>query len=186
VHEIAHAADPSCRVIYTDNDPIVLLHARALLASAPGVTAVPADLRDPARLLTDPAVRAVIDFDQPAAVLMVAVLHFVDDAEDPWSVVRAYHRAMAPGSYLVLSHVTGDDSPAGAIHQAAQVYEHASAPGIARSRDQIARFFTGLDIIPPGLTDPCQWRNPRPPRKPHPVLLYAGVGRKPAIRRAAV
>jgi len=75
---------------------------------------------------------------------------------------------------------------AGVIRQAAEVYEHASAPGIARSRDQIARFFTGLDMIPPGLTDPCQWRNPRPPRKPRPVLFYAGVGRKPAIRRAAV
>jgi len=180
VHEIAQAVSPECRVVYADNDPVVITHARALLAAASGVNAVPADLRDPGRLLTDPAVRTLIDFDQPVAVLMVAVLHFLDDAEDPWSAVDACKAVMAPGSHLVLSHVTGDGSPAEAIRQAAEVYEHASAPGVARTRAQVARFFGGLDLIPPGLASPAQWRNPHPPRPRRPLLFYAGIGRKPA------
>ena len=133
VHQVAQAADPMSRVVYADNDPVVVAHARALLADSSRVTAVNADLRNPGHLLTLPAVRSLIDSDEPVAILMVAVLHFVADSEDPWSIVHAYKASMPPGSYLAVSHVTGDDTPADAIRQAAEVYEHASAPGLARS-----------------------------------------------------
>lgn len=180
VHEIAQATDPLSHVVYADNDPVVVMHATALLADSLRVTAVRADLRNPGHLLSLPAVRALIDFTQPVAVLMIAVLHFVPDHDDPWSLVARYTSMMAPGSYLVISHVTGDGTPAEAIRQATQIYQHASAPGIARTRTQIARFFHGLDMIPPGLADPRHWRCDLPARKPHPVLFYAGVGHKPA------
>lgn len=183
VHGIAQATDPLPHVVYADNDPVVVTHATALLADSFRVTAVQADLRNPDRLLSLPAVRALIDFTQPVAVLMIAVLHFVPDRDDPWSIVSRYTSTMAPGSYLVLSHVTGDGTPAEAIRQATEIYEHASAPGIARTRTQIARFFGGLDMVPPGLADPRHWRCDLPVRKPHPVLFYAGVGRKPAPAR---
>ena len=179
VHEVAHAADPLSHIAYVDNDPVVVTHANALLADSVRVTAVQADLRGPDHLLSRSAVRAVIDFSQPVAVLMVAVLHFVADREDPWSIVRTYMSMMVPGSYLVISHVTGDGTPAEAIRQAAEIYQHSSAPGIARSRAQIARFFHGLHMVAPGLVAPGYWRCPAPAADPGPVLFYAGIGRKP-------
>ncbi len=180
VHEKAQEADPLCHVVYVDNDPIVITHANVLLADSLRVAAVQADLRNPDFLLSLPTVRALIDFEQPVAVLMVAVLHFVADDEDPWSIVSRYMSAMAPGSYLVISHVTGDGSPAEAIQEAAGIYEHASAAGTARPRAEVARFFRGLDMVAPGLADVKYWRNPLPRRNPGPLLFCAGVGRKPA------
>lgn len=179
VHEVAHCAEPTSRVVYVDNDPVVLTHARALLADSLKVTAAHGDLRNPDHLFSLPEVRALIDFSEPVAVLMVAVLHFVADSEDPWSIVERYKSVMAPGSYLVLSHVTGDRLPDHAIRQAAEVYEHASVPGVARSRREVTRFFRGLEMVSPGLVDPCHWRRSSPPGKPGPVIFYAGVGRKP-------
>lgn len=185
VHQIAHTAGSLSRVVYADNDPVVVAHANALLADSSKVAAVHADVRDPGHLLSRPAVQALIDFSQPVAVLMVAVLHFVQDSEDPWSIVSNYTSMMAPGSYLVVSHVTGDGTPAEAIRQAAEIYQHASAPGTARPRTQVARFFHGLDMVAPGLADPAYWRCPPPPGKPGPVVFYAGIGRKPAPPRKA-
>jgi hypothetical protein len=187
VHEIAHAAGPGARVVYADNDPVVVTHARALLADSSTVAAVHGDLRDPGALFALPDVRTFIDWEEPVAVLMVAVLHFLEDREDPWQAVDAFKAQMAPGSYLVLSHVTGDDTPADVVRQAAEVYQNASAPGMARSRAQIARFFEGLDMVAPGLADPAEWRRPRLEGKSSPVLFYAGVARKPAeVREAAL
>jgi hypothetical protein len=187
VHEIAQAVSPRARVVYADNDPVVVTHARALLADSLTVTAVHGDLREPDHLLGLPDVKTFIDWDEPVAVLMVAVLHFLEDHENPWAAVDAYKDRMAPGSYLVLSHVTGDDTPGDIIRQAAEVYEHASAPGLARSHAQIARFFGGLDMVAPGLVNPTQWRGIGPYRRPSPALFYAGVARKPAkVRDAAI
>ena len=180
VHEKAQETDPLCHVVYADNDPMVITHANALLTDSLRVAAVQADLRNPDHLLTLPTVRTLIDFEQPVAVLMVAVLHFVSDDEDPWSIVSRYKSVMAPGSYLVISHVTGDGSPADAIKEAAEVYEHASANGPARTRAQVARFFHGFDMVAPGLTDAKHWRNPLPRPNPGPLLFYGGIGRKPA------
>jgi hypothetical protein len=179
VHQIAHAADPAARVIYADNDPIVVAHARALLADAPQVIAVEADARFPRHLLTLPAVRSLINFDRPVAVLLVAVLHFVPDSDGPASIVQAITDHLAPGSYVVISHVTGDQLPAAAVRQARQIYLGAFTSGAARSRDAIGRLFDGLDLIPPGLTSVTAWRPRRRVTAARPVLFWAGIGRKP-------
>jgi O-methyltransferase involved in polyketide biosynthesis len=179
VHEVARLVNPDARVVYSDYDPIVMAHARALLADIPGVEAVEADVRYPGHLLTDPVVRNRIDFSQPVAVLLVAVLHFLPDSDGPWSAVKCITDYLAPGSYLVISHVTGDGIPDQAVSRAREIYAGALVQGAARSRGEIARFFDGTDLIEPGLTDVATWRSGRRRRGPgRPVLFYAGVGRK--------
>ena len=150
VHEIAQATDPRARVVYCDNDPMVVVHANALLANNLTVAACQADLRDPDFLFTLPLGRPLLDTSQPLAVLLVAVLHFLPDSDDPWALVERIKRKLAPGSYVVISHVTRDEIPAESVRAAAKVYEGASAPGVARSREEIARFFTGLDLVRAG------------------------------------
>ncbi len=179
VHEIAQATDPRARVVYCDNDPMVVVHANALLANNLTVAASQGDLRDPDFLFTLPLPRPLLDASQPLAVLLVAVLHFLPDSADPWALVERIKRKLAPGSYVVISHVTGDDILAEAVRTAAKVYEGASAPGVARSREEIARFFTGLDLAEPGLVEVSAWRPPPLDHRPRPALFYAGIGRKP-------
>ena len=183
VHEIAQIANPQAHVLYTDIDPMVVVHASALLANSLTVAATQADLRQPDHLFTMPVTRTLIDTSQPLAVLLVAVLHFLPDNENPWALVDRIKRKLAPGSYVVISHVTADEIPAGAARQAAEVYRHASAPGVARSRDDIARFFSGLDMVAPGLVDVAAWRTPHLAGQPRPALFYAGIGRKPLPSR---
>jgi hypothetical protein len=180
VHEIARAVNPAARVVYADNDPIVAAHARALLADTPDVSAIEADVRYPRHLLTLPAVRKLIDFDKPVAVLLVAVLHFVPDSDSPWSAVRCITDHLAPGSYVVISHVTSDEMTEKAISTAQQIYAGALVQSQARSKGDVARFFDGLDLIDPGLVDVTTWRSrPCLSGGARPVLFYAGVGRKP-------
>ena len=181
VHEIAREADPMARVVYCDNDPVVVAHANALLADALTVAAVECDLRSPHQLITHPQVRKLIDFDQPVAVLLVAVLHFLEDGENPWAAVRYIKDRLAPGSYLVVSHVTGDEITLEALRQARAVYRRASAPGTARCRKDIERFFDGLEMVEPGVVDVAVWRARRSVREIRPALFYAGIGRKPGI-----
>ena len=183
VHEIAQVANPQAHVLYTDIDPMVVVHASALLANSLTVAATQADLRQPEHLFTMPVTRALIDIGQPLAVLLVAVLHFLPDNENPWALVEEIKRKLAPGSYVVISHVTADEIPAGVARQASEVYRDASAPGVARSRDDIARFFSGLDMVAPGLVDAAAWRTPHLAGQPRPALFYAGIGRKPLPRR---
>jgi hypothetical protein len=179
IHEIARSVNPDARVVYSDNDPIVMAHARALLADTPDVEAVEGDVRYPRHLLTLPAVRDLIDFSRPVAVLLVAVLHFVPDSDSPWSAVRWITEHMAPGSYLVISHVTGDEITDEAVRQAPEIYDGALVQGTARSRGDIARFFSGMDLIEPGLVDAVAWRSGRRRESGRPVLFYAGIGCKP-------
>jgi SAM-dependent methyltransferase len=183
VHEIAQVANPQAHVLYTDIDPMVVVHASALLANSLTVAATQADLRQPEHLFTMPVTRTLIDISQPLAVLLVAVLHFLPDNENPWALVDEIKRKLAPGSCVVISHVTADEIPAGAARQASEVYRDASAPGVARSRDDIARFFSGLDMVAPGLVDAAAWRTPHLVGQPRPALFYAGIGRKPLPRR---
>ena len=157
---------------------MVVVHANALLANSLTVAATRADLRQADHLFTMPVTRTLIDTSEPLAVLLVAVLHFLPDEDDPWAVVDRVKRQLAPGSYIVISHVT-NEIPAEAARQAAEVYCDASAPGIARSRHDIARFFSGLDMVAPGLVDVSAWRAPHLAGQPHPALFYAGIGRKP-------
>jgi hypothetical protein len=156
-HEVAQRAAPDARVVYVDNDPIVLLHAQALLRSSPqGATDyVQADLRDPG-LILDRAT-GILDFGQPVAVMLLGVLHLVQDAEDPWGIVARLMDAVPAGSYLAISH------PALDIHhgqaEAQRVYnERVATPQTLRTREQVARFFAGLDLVEPGLVQVHQWR----------------------------
>jgi hypothetical protein len=183
VHEIVLGAVPMPRVVYADNDPEVVRHAHALVGSSLTTAVVCADLREPWELLARPAVRSLINLAEPVAILLVAVLHFVEDHENPWAIVNCYKDLMAPGSYLVISHVTADHLSGHAARQAQAAYVGASAPSVARSREQIARFFAGLDMVSPGLVNASAWRPDHigPPLGPE--VFYAGIGRKSAPGR---
>ena len=178
--EVAHAVAPNARVVYVDNDPIVMAHASALLADRdPAHTSViRGDLRDPRAILDDPHMRAVLDFDQPIAVLLVAVLHFIQDSEHPAEIIKQLMQAVPPGSFLVLSHVTADGEGE-AIREAAQTYDRANARITLRSKTQIAAFFNGLELVEPGLV-PLPWWRPdhEVTADPEQNWGYAGVGYK--------
>ena len=120
----------------------------------------------------------MINLAEPVAILLVAVLHFIEDHEDPWAVVNCYKDLMAPGSYLVITHVTADHLSEDAARQAQAAYIGASAPGVARTREQIARFLGGLEMLPPGLVNVAAWRPAHIGAPPEPALFYGGIGCK--------
>ena len=179
VHEIAQAVRPDATVVYVDYDEVVLSHGRALLATNPSTTVIQADLRQPKDILTDPDLTRLIDLTQPVAVLLVAVLHLLTDEEDPAGIVTTLRAALAPGSALVLTHVTGDLRP-GLAETVANQFTRlgVTTPLVPRSADQIRGFFTGLDGVEPGLVQPALWR-PTPDTQPATRWMYAGVGRLP-------
>jgi hypothetical protein len=180
VHEVAQRVSSDVRVVYVDNDPVVLNHAEALLASDESTVVVQEDLRDPARILGHPDVRRMIDFSQPVAVVFVAVLHFVTDDQDPWGIVSGMAEHLVPGSYLALSHTTLEGRPADAVAAIQDGYQNASAPGVLRGRDAIARFFDGFELVEPGLVKTTEWRSDDVERaRPGGEWMLAGVGRKP-------
>ncbi|HEV2343423.1 MAG TPA: SAM-dependent methyltransferase [Actinocrinis sp.] len=158
-NDVARQVSPDARVVYVDNDPIVLAHARALLAGhdPEHTTVIKADLREPEEILEHSLVRGVLDFDEPVAVLLVAVLHFIQDSDDPIGIVRRLMAAVPDGSYLVISHGTGDFDPEGAA-AAVRSYDRTFAPIVARSKEQILRFFEGLDVVEPGIVQVPWWR----------------------------
>lgn len=179
VHEVALRARPGARVVYVDNDPVAVSYARALLANRPGVAAIEADLRHPGQILELARSAGHLDFSQPVAVLMVAILHFIPDQENPAQILQTFTAAMAPGSYLVLSHATHDAQPEKA-GRATAIYQRASSPLITRTREEIASLFAGLSLVDPGLVFTVQWRPSHPPPDPPEAAgLYAGVACKP-------
>lgn len=161
VHEVARQVNPAARVAYVDYDPVVVSHGEALLAR-PGVAVVArADLRRPAELLAVPEIRAHLDFRRPVAVLMVSVLHFVADADNPFGIIAAVRNALAPGSYLALSHTSTDFMPdKDAVRRVLAAYEKSNAPVRPRGKADILRFFEGFDLVEPGLVAKPQWRPP--------------------------
>jgi hypothetical protein len=184
VHEIAQADDPrQVRVVYADYDRVVVRHAETLLGNSLTAAAVQADLREPWDLLARPTVRSLINLAEPVAILLVAVLHFISDDANPWALVNCYKDMTAPGSYLVISHVTADHLSSDAAGQAQAAYAGASAPGVPRSQEQIARFFGGLEMVSPGLVNVSEWRPAHIGPAPCPTLFYAGIGHKSAPGR---
>ena len=177
VHEVAQRVNPAARVVYIDNDPIVLSHGRALLADDVTTRVLTADMREPQAILAAPGLTELIDFSRPVAVLFVAVLHFVRDDEDPYGIVGTFRDAMVPGSYLVLSHVTTDGTPTEILAQNERVYEKSTSPSRPRSREEIMRFFDGLGLLEPGLVRPGLWR-PEGGQETATNFMYAGVGVK--------
>jgi hypothetical protein len=184
VHEVAQAVAPSSHVVYIDNDPLVLAHARALLTSTPeGRTAyVQADIRSPASILSSPTVREVLDFGQPIALLLVAVMHFLEDSDDPASIVATLLDAMPAGSYFVASQLTAEHDRV-RVEGGACAYRQAGMTMVARDSDVFASLaFSGLELVPPGVVLVSDWRPtsldvPRP--TPAEVSCYGGVARKP-------
>ena len=183
VHEVAQEITPSARIVYADNDPLVLAHARALLTSAPeGRTAyIHADLRDPQAIVTSPVVREVLDFSKPVALMLVAILHFISDDDKPGEIIGTLLDALPPGSYLVASHGTNEhDRARGSAGQNA--YRASGVTMAPRDSSDFARLaFSGLDLVPPGVVLISEWRpegdGPRP--SPAEVGIYGGVARKP-------
>ncbi|WFE56315.1 SAM-dependent methyltransferase [Micromonospora sp. WMMD712] len=185
-HEVAQAADPQARVVYVDNDPIVLAHARALLTSTPeGATAyIDADLRDPERILSHPDLLRTLDLGQPVALMLVAILHFLPDPDHPYDVVRRLLEALPAGSYLAASHATYDHLPEQVAQESIAATRTGGAHNVIslRSRAEFAGFFAGLELVDPGIVSIAQWRAEREPL-PRPsvvdVSMYGAVARKP-------
>ncbi|MDG4758399.1 SAM-dependent methyltransferase [Micromonospora sp. WMMD710] len=185
-HEVAQAVTPEARVVYVDNDPIVLAHARALLSSTPeGATAyIDADLRDPERILTHPELLRTIDLSQPVALMLVAVLHFVPDGDDPYALVRRLLDALPAGSYLAASHATHEYLPPAVAEEARAAAKGGGPHGLInlRTRAEFTGFFTGLDVVEPGITSVAEWRaegEPQPRPSVVEVSMYGAVARLP-------
>ncbi|WP_051939642.1 SAM-dependent methyltransferase [Phaeacidiphilus oryzae] len=159
-HEVAQAAAPEARVVYVDNDPIVLAHARALLTSSPqGRTAyVDADFRDPDAVLAAPAVRDILDFDQPVALLTVALLHFFQDADGPYELVRRYQSALPSGSVHILSHGTGETMDPAVAESVMRTYAEVGLKMVSRTKAEVERFFPGWELVEPGVAPVNRWR----------------------------
>ena len=183
VHEVAQRFAPDSRVAYVDNDPLVLVHAQALLTSDPaGRTAyVEADLREPEKILAHPVIRDTLDFTQPVALILVAILHFIPDEDDPGALVRTLMAGLPSGSYLVSSHVTAEFDPEG-VHGMERAYRAGGLWAGARTAADFGRmFFAGLDLVDPGLVLISEWRPPAGalPPSPREVSSNGAVGRKP-------
>jgi hypothetical protein len=184
VHEIAYAANPAARTVYVDSDPVAIAHSTTLLADVPHAAVIHADLREPRDILGSPVLTGMLDLDRPVAVLMIAVLHFVPDVDDPAAIVAAYRETTAPGSHLAITHATSDYRPELA-RRAEAVYTRASHQIVYRSRQQILDMMAGYDLLEPGLADLIRWR-PDPNAGPDPLggdvtrySGYAAVGRRP-------
>lgn len=176
VHEVARRHADGCRTVYVDVEPVAVAHGTAMLAGDDQAAAVLGDLRDPAGLLGSPAVRRLIDFDRPVAVLMVSMLHFIGDDDDPVRLVGEYRRALSPGSYLALSHVTANEHS----DQVRALYDSTPTPLHTRTRAEVAALLDGFELVDPGVVYLPEWR----PDSPHDVgdhpelsSSYAAVGR---------
>lgn len=181
VHEIARRTAPETTVVYVDTDPVAIAHGRSMLAGDDRSTAILGDVRRPHDILGHSEVVDLIDLSRPVAVLMVAVLHFVADADDPRGVVGAYRDALAPGGYLVVSHATADSRPQDE-RAARETFRATGMPLFPRSRGQVRALFDGTELVPPGLSWVADWRpdgtGGRSPHDPASTSLYAGVGRR--------
>ena len=178
LHQVVQAIEPGARVVYADNDPIVLRHAEALLHSTPegSTTYIQADVREPAKILA--AAKEVLDFEQPVALSLVALLHLVADEDDPRGIVGELVAALAPGSYLALSHATGDFDPE-TWERVVEVYRSGGTPAQVRSRDEFTAFFTGLELVDPGIELAARW-HPEPGEQRNgteQIPLYVAVAR---------
>jgi SAM-dependent methyltransferase len=180
VHEIAQQAAPGARVVYVDNDAVAVQHSRAILARNDHAVAVQADLRRPREILDSPQLRGLLDLSQPSALLLVAILHFFPDSDEPAALVAELLDALAPGSYVVISHGT-TDGQAPNVTEAAGHYNETTARFQARSRDAIRAFFGDLELVDPGLVLVPTWRPHRGTvtrDDPGQVAVYGGVGYK--------
>lgn len=183
VHQIAQHVDPECRVVYVDRDPVAVAHSELMLAANDRAAVAMADMRDPEAILTSPQVRRLLNFDEPIGVLMLLVLHWVPDEGDLLSLLERYRAPLAPGSYLAITHVTGDNQGA-ELTEATDVIRRSNSPDQVhlRTHAEILRMFGEFELVEPGLVGCAMWRPGGPSDIADDVdmnmLVYAGVGRK--------
>jgi SAM-dependent methyltransferase len=190
VHEIAHRYAADSRVVYVDIDPVAVMHSRHILDGDPRCAVIEGDLREPRVILTDPLVRELLNFAEPIALLVVAVLHFIPDEEDPAGIVAQLRDALVPGSHLVLSHGSWPADTTPAVRQARLTYDRTATPLILRDRDEVAALFAGFELIEPGLTTVAAWRPDSEAQvyrsRTDKLPALAGVGLKRAVNGTPV
>jgi hypothetical protein len=178
-HDIAQTIAPESRIVYVDNDPLVLVHARALLTSSTaGATAyVDADLREPEKILNDADLRGTLDLSRPVALMLIATLHFIPEEDEPYAIVRRLVDALPAGSYLAISHATSDYLPPALV---ADISSGKHGQGRLRTKAEFARFFDGLELLAPGVAPVAEWRaedEPEPRPTAAETAMYAGLAR---------
>ena len=185
VHEVAHGIIPEARIVYVDNDPVIHAHANALLTGTGTTKIVPADLRDPEQILA--AARDFLDFTKPVALLLVAILHFIPDEDDPAGIAAAYRDALPDGSFLALSHGTADFHPDEVTSTATSAYDGAAAPLVLRPKAAIEAFLDGFTPKPPGLVRAPLWYLDTTPKREDEkkIGIYAAVAKKVGTRWAS-
>ncbi|MFJ1461712.1 SAM-dependent methyltransferase [Nocardia sp. N2S4-5] len=180
VHEVAQARNPESRVVYVDIDPVAVAHSQAILAGNERASVVRADMADPETILADPEVTRLLDFAQPVAVLLLGVLHFVPDDADPGGCVARLQEAVAPGSYIAITHATADGQPAEVL-EAQKLSGRTSTEIVLRGKDEIAAFFGDWPLLEPGLVHLPLWRPENPAdvgERPEMSGAYGGLARK--------
>lgn len=180
VHEVARRAAPDARVVYVDIDPVAVSHGRQMLAGDELTLIVQEDIRHPEALIGHPEVRRLLDFGQPVGLLLVALLHVISDHDDPYGMVARMRDAMVPGSYLVVAHATHDSHPTEVDHLV-KLSRDTPTSMTSRTHAEIERFFTGYELVDPGLVWAPLWRPESPddvPEHPERANNYAGVGRR--------
>ncbi|HVV17804.1 MAG TPA: SAM-dependent methyltransferase [Pseudonocardiaceae bacterium] len=183
VHEIAHQEDPACRVVYVDRDPIAVAHSELMLADNDNAAVVQADMRDPERVLASPEARRLLNVDEPIGLLMLLMLHWVRDDSDPFGLLARYRDSLSSGSYLAITHVTGDGQGDN-LTRATDAIERSKSPDqvTLRTYDEILPMFGDFEMVEPGLVGCALWRPTGPADVTDDIgmntLVYAGVGRK--------
>lgn len=181
VHEIAQRANPECRVVYVDKEPIAVSHSELLLQGNDRAAVIQADLRDIDAIIGHPKTRRLLDFDKPIGLLLLGLLYFIPDSWDPVGIVARYRERLAPGSYLAISHGTTDGDPAG-LDETLQLYQSTPDPMYFRSYEHVLRFFDGFELVEPGLVCCAFWRPSGPSDTCDSAemngLAYGGVGRR--------
>jgi hypothetical protein len=181
LHEVTQAIEPTSRIVYIDNDPIVMAHSRALMVgSEAGETRyIQADLRRAGEIPTNPEVRGVLDFDEPVALTLIAILMLLPDEDDPWGLVRSLMDGLPSGSYIAISHPSQDFNPE-AVAKVTEMSARGSLTLVPRVRDEVRRFFGDWELVDPGLVPVMAWRpDGEPPADPAAAYYWSGVARKP-------
>jgi hypothetical protein len=180
VHEVAQESAPDARVVYVDIDPVAVAHGQAILADNPRAWSIEADLRRPAEVLYHPKVLDLLDFSQPVAVLLMAVLHFVSDDDHPASIVAQLREGLVSGSYIAISHIT-ESTHRQEIESIRRLYQHTPTPGQPRTPAQVEALLAGLDLMEPGVVQVDDWYPDADGRDRHPqaAVMLGAVGRKP-------
>lgn len=183
VHEVVQAVNPAARVVYVDVDPIVIAHSSAILGGTAHTLALQADVRHPEQIIEHPEVRRALDWTRPLGIVAIALFHFISDDAEVLHIVDVLRKSLPPGSYIVITHATADSVSALVAEEGEHNYQRANLPLHFRSHDQVARFFEGLDLVPPGVVYLPLWRpdvddNPVLAKQPERSANYGGVGLK--------